>query len=420
MSDALRLRDVSVTLGGVSVLESASLSVREGEFLGLVGPNGAGKTTLLRTVNGVLDPDGGEVLLDGKPAASLSAPERSRLVATVPQDTSVRFDLRVADLVGTGRTPYRDRLQFGSSATDRDHVDRAIERTDLTALRDRSVGAISGGERQRAYVARALAQDTPLILCDEPTASLDVNHQVAVLELLAGLVEEGRTVVAAIHDLDLAARFCDRIALLADGRISETGTPEAVLDSGLVDEAFGTATAVTTNPVTGTPTVTARGRPGDREGRVHVVGGGTTGARVLAALADAGFSVTAGPLREGDRAVETARALDVTATTIPPTGTADAGARREARERAGAADAVVLADAVLGEDGLALSVAAAGDSPVAVERRPLHERNYAGEDARREYERLRSAAVTTDAEGVVDAVETAVERPVTTSADADD
>jgi iron complex transport system ATP-binding protein len=267
VTDALEVRDVSVALGSVAVLDDVSLSVDSGEFLGLVGPNGAGKTTLLRTVNGVLAPDSGTVRIDGTDGTDLSARARSRLVATVPQDTSVSFDLTVADLVEMGRTPYRQRFGLGLTAADREAVEEALDRTATTDLRDRPVGAVSGGERQRAYVARALAQDAPVLLCDEPTASLDVNHQVNVLSLLSGLVEEGRTVVAAIHDLDLAARFCDRLALLSDGGIQATGTPESVLAGEALDEAFETATTVVTHPVTGAPTVTAHGEGDDRTGR---------------------------------------------------------------------------------------------------------------------------------------------------------
>ncbi|WP_276260469.1 ABC transporter ATP-binding protein [Haloglomus litoreum] len=273
---ALELADVTVRYGDRTVLDEVSLSVRPGEFLALVGPNGAGKTTLLRTVNGLVTPESGTVRIGGTVAGTLSVRERARRVATVPQETSVGFDFPVRDLVAMGRTAHRSRLSRADES-DRAVVQRALDRTDTEEFADRAVGSLSGGERQRVVLARALAQAAPLLLLDEPTASLDINHQVRVLGLVRGLVHAPddeaatgdtgpdsvaeRTAVAAIHDLDLAARFCDRIALLADGEIRAVGPPEAVLDADRLQEAYGVETVVTENTATGTPTVTALGGP---------------------------------------------------------------------------------------------------------------------------------------------------------------
>jgi iron complex transport system ATP-binding protein len=267
-SPAVELDGLTVELGGQPVLESVSLSVERGEFLALVGPNGAGKTTLLRAVNGLVTPDAGTVRLGGTDAGGLSVRQRAQRVATVPQETSVGFDFPVRDLVAMGRTAHRSRLSRADEA-DRAAVERALERTDTAGFADRSVGSLSGGERQRVVLARALAQAAPLLLLDEPTASLDINHQVRVLGLVRSLVGDGtagvggddpssaRTAVAAIHDLDLAARFCDRVALLADGHIRAVGPPAEVLRSDRLADAYGVETVVDENPVTGTPTVTA-------------------------------------------------------------------------------------------------------------------------------------------------------------------
>jgi iron complex transport system ATP-binding protein len=247
--------DVTVTLGGTRILGDLSLSVAEGSFLALVGPNGAGKTTLLRAVNGLVDPSEGEVRLDGAAVAGLSARELARRVSTVPQETHLGFDFDARSVVEMGRTPHRSR--FGGTDEGAEAVERALDRTETAALADRPVGELSGGERQRVLLARSLAQDTPVLLLDEPTASLDINHQLATLSLVRELVREGRTAVAAIHDLDLAARFCDRMALLADGELLAVGPPSEVLTSDRLAAAYGVPTAVTENPVTGTPTVTA-------------------------------------------------------------------------------------------------------------------------------------------------------------------
>jgi iron complex transport system ATP-binding protein len=261
----IRIEDVAAELGGREVLRDVSLSVPAGEFLGFVGPNGAGKTTLLRVVNGLVEPTRGRVEVAGEPVAGRSARDLARRVATVPQETTLGFDFSVRDVVAMGRTPHQSRFA-GTDETDRDAVERALDRTDTTGLADRPVGELSGGERQRVLLARALAQETPVLLLDEPTASLDINHQVATLSLVRDLAREptgeGRTAVAAIHDLDLAARFCDRLALVADGELAAVGTPREVLTAERLERAYGVRAVVSEHPVTGTPTVTALG-PGE-------------------------------------------------------------------------------------------------------------------------------------------------------------
>jgi len=248
--------DVTVSLGGSRVLDEVSFDVEAGTFVAVCGPNGAGKTTLLRTVNGVLTPDSGRVVVDGDVVATLSARELARRVATVPQDTSLAFDFPVRDVVAMGRTAHRGRFERSTPA-DREAVDRALDRARVADLADRSAGSVSGGERQRVLLARALAQETPVLALDEPTASLDINHQVRTLSLVRELVDDGKTAVAAIHDLDLAARFCDALVVVAGGRVLGAGPPAEVLTEPVVERAFGARTAIRTNPVTGTPSVTA-------------------------------------------------------------------------------------------------------------------------------------------------------------------
>jgi iron complex transport system ATP-binding protein len=252
----IELDDVTVALGGNPVLRDVTLMIEQGTFLAVVGPNGAGKTTLLRAVNGLLEPRSGEVRVDGTSVVDLSARELARRVATVPQETSLGFDFDARSIVEMGRTPHRTRLR-GAATADEVAVEQALERTNIRSLAHRPVGELSGGERQRVLLARAVAQETPVLVLDEPTASLDINHQLATLSLAQELVREGHTAVAAIHDLDLAARFCDQMALLTDGEIVAVGAPDEVLTSERLAEAYGVPTEVTVNPVTGTPTVTA-------------------------------------------------------------------------------------------------------------------------------------------------------------------
>jgi iron complex transport system ATP-binding protein len=334
----IALDDVSVSLGGVSVLDAVDLTVERGEFVGLIGPNGAGKTTLLRTINGIIQPDSGTVQIDDQSVTDLSARALSRQVATVPQDTHVGFAFTAEQIVEMGRTPHRSRLDWSD---DSDPVERSMARTDTIDLAERQVGELSGGERQRVLLARALAQEPDALLLDEPTASLDINHQINVLELAAGLVTDGRAALAAIHDLDLAAQFCDRLLLLHGGSIRARGSPETVLSDEQLDTAFETTTAVSPDPVTGAPRVTAVADRPTRDGRVHVVGTGESGVAVLRALWRAGYDVSVGVVPEGDVLAGLAAHLDVPAVTVRPFQTPRESARQEAGEYARAADVVI-------------------------------------------------------------------------------
>ncbi|WP_079406361.1 ABC transporter ATP-binding protein [Streptomyces sp. 3211] len=210
---------------GTPVVRGVGLDIAPGETVGLVGPNGSGKSSLLRCLAGLRVPDTGTVRYDGLPVRDWSARRIARRVAFVEQDSGLDIDLRVADVVGLGRTPFRDRWR-GPDATDRAVVAAALDRMGLTALAGRSWRGLSGGERQRAHIARALAQQPYALLLDEPTNHLDVRHRLELMELLAGT---GQTVLVALHDLTLAARHCDRLLLMHDGRLIAAGTPAAVL-----------------------------------------------------------------------------------------------------------------------------------------------------------------------------------------------
>jgi iron complex transport system ATP-binding protein len=336
----ISLEDISVSLGGVSVLDSVDLTVDRGEFVGLIGPNGAGKTTLLRTINGIIQPDSGTVQVGGEATTDISARALSRQVATVPQDTHVGFAFTAEQIVEMGRTPHRSRLDWSD---DSDPVERALERTDTTHLADRQIGELSGGERQRVLLARALAQEPDTLLLDEPTASLDINHQINVLELAAGLVSDGRAALAAIHDLDLAAQFCDRLLLLHDGSVSARGTPETVLRDEQLDTAFETTTAVSQDPVTGAPRVTAIADRPNRDGRIHVVGNGESGVAVLRVLWRAGYDVSVGVVPRGDVLARLADHLGVPSIPVSPFEAPEEAAQKEAGEYERAADVVVTA-----------------------------------------------------------------------------
>jgi iron complex transport system ATP-binding protein len=258
MSDSpvLSVDELSVDLGGTEIISNVSLTADAGELVGLVGPNGAGKTTLLRAIRGSVQPTQGTVTVAGQRVDGLSAREIGRLVATVPQETRLSFSFSVEQAVAMGRNPHISR--FGTvDETDRKLVADAITKTELSTFKDRPVTELSGGERQRVLLARALAQDTPLLLLDEPTANLDINHAIKTLDLVRSSVDDGTAAVAAIHDLNHAARYCDRLVVLADGAIVAAGSPASVLTAETLKQAFDARTVVSEDTTTDSPRVTA-------------------------------------------------------------------------------------------------------------------------------------------------------------------
>ncbi|MEG3626811.1 ABC transporter ATP-binding protein [Streptomyces poriticola] len=220
---------------GRAIVDDVTLEVAPGETAGLIGPNGSGKSSLLRCLAGLRPPTAGTVRYDGEPIADWGVRRVARHVAFVEQAADTDTDLRVADVVGLGRTPFRDRWR-GPDATDRAVVVAALDRLGLTGLADRHWKSLSGGERQRAHIARALAQRPWCILLDEPTNHLDIKHQLELMELLAGTEQ---TVLVALHDLSLAARYCDRLLLMHQGRLVAAGPPADVLTPARLAEVFG-------------------------------------------------------------------------------------------------------------------------------------------------------------------------------------
>jgi len=251
----IELRGVTVELGGKPVVDSVDAEVADGEWLGLIGPNGAGKTTLLRAI---ARPNGTSraMALAGRPVDELPRAELARLVAVVPQDPSTPPWMTVAEYVLLGRTPHLGPLAK-EGTRDREAAACSLARLDLLPFAERRLGTLSGGEKQRVVVARALAQEARIVLLDEPTAALDIGHQQQALELLDGLREEsGLTLVAAMHDLTLAAQYADRMLLLDAGRVVADGPPADVLTEALIATHYGAAIDVIS--VGGRPVVVPR------------------------------------------------------------------------------------------------------------------------------------------------------------------
>ena len=237
MSLALSVGSLSVRLGSRDVLDAVSFELHTGEFVGLIGPNGAGKSTLLKAIMGFSARDR-KITRDGQPLDELSPNVRARTFSYLPQEREVRWPLTVQSLVALGRAPYRRSFSPLGEADWRS-INCAIQTMDLEELRERSAMELSGGERARTLIARALAQETPLMLADEPAAGLDPAHQISLMATFSQLAQDDRTVFASLHELTLAGQWCDRLILLGDGRIVADGPPGDVLTAENLSSVYG-------------------------------------------------------------------------------------------------------------------------------------------------------------------------------------
>lgn len=248
----LTVRDLKLGYGSTPVVKDVSLEIGAGEMVAIVGPNGSGKSTLLRGMARLHRPISGQVLLGEQDINRMPSREVARILAILPQSPEAGLDLTVRELVWRGRYPHQGILQRATKA-DFEAVEWAMRAADVLRFADRPLGQMSGGERQRAWIALALAQQPKVLLLDEPTSFLDIQHQVEILELVRRLNREGMTVVAVLHDLVLTARFVDRVIAMRDGRVEFDGPPREVFTSAALERVFGTPMMVLEDPVTGLP-----------------------------------------------------------------------------------------------------------------------------------------------------------------------
>lgn len=237
MTEALSVEGLKVRLGNRQVLTELNFSMHKGQLIGLIGPNGAGKSTLLRALTGLLSFEGA-ITVNGRPLASLAPEERALQIAYLPQEREIAWPISVESVIALGRSPYRSAFD-GLSAADHAAIEHAIAALGLEDLRTRSALELSGGERARVLIARALAQSTPLLLADEPTAGLDPAHQISLMHTFSALTRQGRTILASLHELTLAGQSCDRIILLKAGEIIADGPPGDVLTRENLASVYG-------------------------------------------------------------------------------------------------------------------------------------------------------------------------------------
>lgn len=359
-----------------ALLSDLTLKLSPGELIAVVGPNGSGKSTLVRAISRTLRPRRGVALLDEEDLyRQVDSRRAARSIAVVPQETHVAFDFTVREVVAMGRAPHQKpfSLLTGETEADRQAIDRALARAGISPdLTQRKISEISGGERQRALIARALAQEARVLLLDEPTASLDLQHQSALLEWLSALAhQEKRAVLIVLHDLNLAAAYADRIVVLAGGRIAAQGTPAEALTPETIEKVWNARVWVRCHPASGRPYILHLPEPFEPEGgrapagraslagrRVHILCGGGTGAPLMANLARLGSKVTAGALGQGDTDEEVASLLGIAHPVVHPFSPLTDEADREGRQLASDAEVIVLTGVPIGEGNIATLAAA--------------------------------------------------------------
>ena len=413
---ALEFVDVESRFGERVALRSVGLRVSPGEFVALAGPNGSGKSTLLRVALGLHPAARGEVRMFGDPVAALTPVERARRAAWVPQSEDPRDDVPLIDYVLYGRFAHRSAFE-GETDEDRRIATRVLREVGLLDRTRDGIRSISGGERQRAILARALAQEAPLLLLDEPTTHLDIAHQLDLLERVRALTRgTGRTVVAALHDLNLAVRFADRIVVLSRGRVVADGPARAVLSEELLLRVWNVSADLKPDPRTGLPYLVPRrlavpppgaGTPAGA-GPVHVIGGGGSAAPILRRLIDAGIRVTVGALNLLDTDAEVAESLGVPAALEVPFAPIGAEVRRQNLELLRAARSIVLAPVAFGPSNLSnledLVTVSEGRRVFLVGGVRSADRDFTGGRASALLERLenRGAAVVSDVDQLLD------------------
>ena len=413
------LRTAQVKLDGTPVLGPLDLRLEAGTFLGIVGPNGSGKTTLLRTLTGAVKPCAGEVLLHGKPIADYKARQLAREVGVVPQSFTLDFNFTVEETVALGR--YAHGLRDSSMRTDEasvltgaeqaalrgttghDPVGSALAATGLQDLSGRLITRLSGGERQRTLIAQTLAQETPTLLLDEPLNNLDLNHQLEAMQLLRELHAAGRTVVVVLHDLNMAAQYCEELVLLEQGRIAARGAPGQVLDPALILEVFKARVAVHrqgrrpyVTPVWSEPLDASRDK-GRKQ--VHVVAGGGAATAVIEELVLAGYAPSVGIVSVFDTDYATAQSYELEVVSTPPFEPAGREALREAEALIDQAQAIIVAPMFFGRGNLTplhavLEAAKTGTKVLLIAEPPLADRDLSDGQAAELIAQLRAAGAT--------------------------
>ncbi len=389
----LAVKKMYAGYGQKEVLKNINMTVKHGDFLGVIGPNGCGKSTLIRAITGVVDTYKGNILLGGSSIKEMNRKDIATKVAVVPQNTFIGFPFTTWEVVLMGRNPYTHRFE-SLKEEDYERANRAVKITKTEKLKERRVNTLSGGELQRVVIARAIAQDPKLLLLDEATSHLDIGYKVEMMDMIKKMNrEEGITVISVHHNLDIAARYCDKLVLIDNGRIRTMGEPEAVLTPGHLRAVYGIEAEVHENPRDGTLYIS----PIDHKEiertykeRIHVICGGGTGRKLLKALVDAGYGVSTGVLNAMDTDLRRAEFLDIDVVAEAPFSPIGDEKESENMEKIMGAETVILTDFPVGSGNLnnmkaGLKALKAGKEVILMDLIDISKRDYTGGKAEKLY-----------------------------------
>ncbi len=389
----LKIDNIDCYYGSIKVLESIDLLADSGDFIGVIGPNGSGKSTLLRSVSRILRPKVGTVLLNHTDIYALSSKEIAKRLAVVSQDNVINFAFTALEIVLMGRTPHQGRFEF-EGERDMSIARKAMELTNTWYLSERPITELSGGEKQRVIIARALAQEPRILLLDEPTTHLDINHQIEIMDIIKRLTRtEGLIAISVFHDLNLASRYCDILALLDHGKVVSIGPPETVLTAENIKKVYHTGVLVKRHPVTNSlyiiPLPDEKPAAASQRMAIHLICGGGSGAQLMHCLTEHGYQVTAGVINVLDADHEAARYLNIPTISEAPFSPITQEAHQANIELIDQADIVILTNIPFGHGNLknmeAASIASKGKPLVLIEDGPIEQRDFTGGDAEKCY-----------------------------------
>lgn len=391
--EAIRLESLSYFLDEKAILDNISLEIEKGQFVGLIGPNGAGKTTLLKNINRVKN-GRGKIFFFGKNSDDMEEKTLARQVALMKQDTEVGFPFSCFEVVLMGRYPHLDWTKQ-EKEQDRQIARNYMEYTNTWSLAQKSVTAISGGERQRIMFAKVLTQETPIILLDEPTSNLDIAHQEQIFRYGQEFCQKGGTILAAVHDLRVAAKYCTHLILLHQGRTVAQGSPAEVLTKENLKKAYGLDCLVYCNKSTGEWDIYLPSHLGEEKGRkIHLIGGGGRATFLLRELYQEGYDLSLGVVAQGDSDTETARIFSVPAVVNPPFAPISSDFAEENKQMIEASHWTILCSVPFGKDNLLnLKAAAQAKNLLIVEDQPIEERDFTQGEATEIYNSLKERAV---------------------------